>query len=238
VLFAAICRVAVSGRLRAVLLAILALASAAMIIAWSKTGMDVTYEYGLFRSIYGFAAGYLIYQVYAAGWTPNVMKETAAEVIAVIAVLAFIVVAGQSPISFAAPLLFAIVVLVFCPEEGRVSQALRSNRAQKLGEWSYSIYMVHALIATVFALGASVVANKTGLPLWQSVVEGGVTKRVVVVDNPWLLDALAILYLAIVIAVARLTYTWIEQPGRRMFNAWSDRISARGAAMTAPAKPS
>jgi peptidoglycan/LPS O-acetylase OafA/YrhL len=202
----------------------LAMGAALTIISQSKSGMDITYDYGFARCIYGFATGAIAHRLCSQMPSIPGRLATAAEIFTVAAAFTFVALAAETPAAFAAPLVFAAVVLVFSSEAGAISRLLLQSPLQRLGDWSYSIYMVHAFIAFAFGLAASLVQRKWGMPLWQTVIESGVTKRVVMVDNVWLLDGIAIVYLAVVIALASQTYRFVEQPGRHAFNAIATRI--------------
>jgi peptidoglycan/LPS O-acetylase OafA/YrhL len=49
------------------------------------------------------------------------------------------------------PLVFGVAVVVFARENGPISRLLKSKPAQRLGELSFSIYMVNELIAVVMS---------------------------------------------------------------------------------------
>jgi peptidoglycan/LPS O-acetylase OafA/YrhL len=96
---------------------------------------------------------------------------------------------------------------------------------QNLGLWSYSIYMLHALIAFVIGLAVSELQKRLGVDLWQAVVEDGISKRVIVSDHLFLLDAVHLAYAATVVAISAFSYRLIEQPGRRYFQGVADRMA-------------
>jgi hypothetical protein len=136
----------------------------------------------------------------------------------------YIGMAGTGPLSFAAPLVFAFVVYVFSFEAGPVSQLLRRGPVQALGRWSYSIYMVHALLVTVFLLAASAAQKPLGREL-VDLLPGGA--RVVGHIDPAILDLALFGYLIAVVVAARFTYRMIETPGRTFFNGLAERVVAQ-----------
>jgi peptidoglycan/LPS O-acetylase OafA/YrhL len=60
--------------------------------------------------------------------------------------------------------------------------------------------------------------------LWHAVVEDGVSKRVIVSDHVFLLDAVHLAYVVVVIALSALSYRYVEQPGRRLFQEVANRL--------------
>ena len=85
---------------------------------------------------------------------------------------------------------------------------LRSPTLQKLGLWSYSIYMI-TFIFHVMKMSATFIAQKAKLDLviWHN------SEKLVLLGTPdrALLPAL-ILSVVLVVPVAAVTYRWIEKP--------------------------
>jgi peptidoglycan/LPS O-acetylase OafA/YrhL len=162
---------------------------------------------------------------------------TVAEVLIVLAILAFVSLAGHSPLSFAAPLVFAGTVYVFSYEAGAVSRLLSTSPFQKLGLWSYSIYMVHALIVFVIALAATELQRRLGIDLWRTIIVDGENVRVLASDHVLLLDALHLAYAAVVVLVAAVTYRLIERPGQRYFQNLASRTEPFQSGRLAPLQP-
>ena len=212
-------------RFRTIAFAVAAFLGAATVVAFSHHGMDVTYDLGLPRSIFGFSVGYLVYWARPRiGPMPPALAYIA-EVLTVLAILAFVTMTNRSPLSYAAPFVFAIAVYVFSYELGPVSRLLRRPVFQNLGLWSYSIYMIHALIAFVIGLVVSELQKRLGVDLWHVVVEDGISKRVIVSDHVLLLDAIHLAYAAAVVAISAFSYRLIEQPGRRYFQSVADGMA-------------
>ena len=186
--------------------------------------MDATYDLGLPRCIFGFSVGYLVYWARPRIGPMHSAIAPLAEVLIVLTIVAFVAMTNRSPASYAAPFVFAIAVYVFGTESGPVSRLLQRPVFQNLGLWSYSIYMLHALIAFVIGLAVSELQKRLGVDLWQAVVEDGISKRVIVSDHLFLLDAVHLAYAAIV-AISAFSYRLIEQPGRRYFQGVADRMA-------------
>ena len=183
-------------------------ASLYFVMYQAPEGMSSTYQDGIFRCVYGFMMGVLTRALWERWkWRANTLVEIAV----VVAVLCgVILLPGGRPAVLVTPI-FALAVWVFASADGSVSTALRRPLLQKLGAWSYSIYMVHSLIALLVLAGA-VVVTKFGFPLFARVDD------VATIAGPrWANELIAVGYLATVILVARFTYRRVELPGQRLW---------------------
>lgn len=202
----------------------------AVIYAFSPDYMDATYDYGYFRCIAGFFTGVIVQVVRR----PIALKKgpaTALELSLLASASVFVALAGGTVASLAAPLLFAFVVYVFASEQGAVSTALRTKPFLALGRWSYSIYMVHAIYYLVlFRNGPRVLERFTGQPLMKKIIYEGETRDVLDAGGALATDAVAAIYLALVVLTAWITYRLVEDPSRRWFNALSDKLVRKAVA--------
>lgn len=123
---------------------------------------------------------------------------------------------------FTSAAIFLAVVVLFAFEAGPVSRALKWPLPLMLGTASYSIYLTHSL----YTLGAFHLVGFIGRGLkaeWLVQDEG---RDLLVLGGPWVMDLVALACLAVTVASSVFTYRWIEDPARRMFNRWSNRIGA------------
>jgi len=180
--------------------------------------MSATHRMGLIRCLYGFAAGAAAWHVFRR-FQARVPSGTAAEAWAVVAVLLFVMIVGRHALSIAAPVVFAVTVLVFARQSGAVSRILARRPFLFLGTLSYSIYMTHYFIAR---RSVEFVALAKG-------------QGIAVVDalgaDRWAGDLALLVYLAVVIAVSAVTYRLIEAPCRD----WVRRLAQRPRPERAPA---
>ncbi len=182
-----------------------------------------TVNFGVIRCIYGFGAGALCCLVWrrTKDALPEKLKSVDAwsilEGSAVATVLLFVSLARETIFIYAAPLVFLFTVYVFAFERGIISKLLLNRFFVLLGVLSYSIYMTHAFIAgKIFILGAKLVGKITNMETF-IMING----RERLATDPWVGDALTLLYLSVVIVCSILTYKFIEEPGRKYFRRMS-----------------
>ncbi len=230
-LFGAAC--ILTGRGLVLAAAALALASIGLLAVVSPTYMNSTADFGLFRCVTGFFTGVLAYHTFGAiadrfKSVPR-WAATAVEAITVALVVLFVLFAGRGPdavaaLSLAAPMVFAVAVLVFAQEGGHLSRLLRVRPLAALGCWSYSIYLGHQLVLMAAAYGVWAFARWQGLDLERQVVMEGHAKALYDVGGPAGSLALLGLILAVVIALAAVTFARVEEPARQRFNAMAKRM--------------
>jgi peptidoglycan/LPS O-acetylase OafA/YrhL len=178
--------------------------------------MDVTVHYGLFRCLVGFFLGCLAFRAYwvtssrLGGRLPGAHL---AEAVCTVLVLSFIAAAGTGPLSFLAPLVFTVTVFIFAFEGGAVSRFMKHPALLRLGALSYSIYMVHAFVLLILENSAAVVGKVLGVRLETERIIKGSPTDLLDFGNLWIMDGVALVYLATVIALASVTYRYVEVPG-------------------------
>ena len=193
--------------------AVLMVGSALIVALVAPAGMRSTFDFGVPRCVYGFMAGVLV----CGGWRRYAPRlGTLGEVVVVAAVIAAV---AWLPIDSWTELLvtplFALTVWVFASEDGALSRALTRGWPQALGAWSYSIYMVHALLM-VGILTAAVIATKHGWPVFARVDGVGT-----IVGPAAVTAAITACYVGLVVLVSRVTYRRVELPGQRWFGRWA-----------------
>jgi peptidoglycan/LPS O-acetylase OafA/YrhL len=169
-------------------------------------------RYEMMRCLYGFCAGVAAWHVFR-DLRGRVPAGTVVEALAMAATVWFVSVAGFGPWSIAAPLVFAAAVLVFASESGAASRVLVSGPFLFLGAVSYSIYMVHIFVARR-VVDSLTFAEALGI---------GAVDRLGA--DKWAGDVMILLSLAIIVAVAGLTYRLIEVPAREWFRRLAQRQS-------------
>ncbi|MDO8401625.1 MAG: acyltransferase [Bradyrhizobium sp.] len=199
----------------------LCVAAGLLLYTVSPDTLFVSYDWGMLRACFSFFAGCLVYDLRLRSGD-RLKAPDLLEAGCLVLVVAFAVTTPSGGWQFAFPLAAMILIYVFSFDQGAISTVLRSSALQKLGLWSYSIYMIHTFIFHVMKMGASFIAQKARLDLiiWHN------DEKLMLLGTPdqALLPAL-ILSVVLVVPVAALTYRWIEKPAmdaaRRGFSATS-----------------
>lgn len=174
--------------------------SLVVLTAWAPSGMGSTYDFGLFRGLAGFFTGVLLARLPVRNFQPR------AEIPTVFLALLFV---WMGKFSILAPAVFGLVVYVFAGARGSVAQFMQRRPLEKLGEWSYSIYMVHSIfVAVIWAMAKPLGLGRHGAHLTANLItEIGVL----------------VVYLAAVIFTSALTYRFVEAPARDYVNSIAAR---------------
>jgi peptidoglycan/LPS O-acetylase OafA/YrhL len=188
-----------------------------------------------FRCFYGFFLGQILFSVFAssasARWQSSwsLGAATGIEISIVVAVVIFVSVANTRDYGFAAPALFACVVYAFAAEAGLVSRLLGTRPFRKLGRYSYSIYMIHALFIVAVRGALHIVEKLAHVHLIQPPLTNGPgdTSFDIYFGGNWLMLGFAMLILAAIVETSGWTYRFIERPGQALFN----RLAAKSTAL-------
>ncbi|WP_376959506.1 acyltransferase [Azospirillum sp. A26] len=228
--FAALCLLARRTWLVTASAVALSAAGAFVVMGWSDQYIDTSFDFGYFRCLYGFFTGHVTYRLFQAARTAglsrlSMRRPTAGSPIAglseglsLAAVIVFVASARGNALSYASPLLFGLVVWVFAFEGGTISRLLAMRPFQWLGARSYSVYMVHALVIALYEKAAVAMQRLSGQPMFVGPAAGG-EDRLIFFGATWMMDLLALAYLGTVVAIASLTYRFVEIPGQSSFNA-------------------
>jgi peptidoglycan/LPS O-acetylase OafA/YrhL len=129
------------------------------------------------------------------------------------AVVLLVVNAGDSPDavsvrSLAAPVVFAIAVLIFAREGGLVSLVLKLAPLRQIGRYSYSIYITHelVLILIVYLAWLTGVQELSNPPQQLGIFES------------WPPGVLPFVFFALLLLVSAASYHFVEVRGRNYFN--------------------
>ena len=230
--FAAFC--ILRPRLRQLLSVLTIVASIAILATLAPYGMRSTYDYAVFRCFAGFFAGALCFDAATHWRLPTWRFPTLVEVVVVSLTIVWLSHSAGTYAAFAAPLVFSAFVLAFINGKGLLSRLLSTAPLQVFANWSFSIYMVHALVLLVLLATLHTIARKFHVDLFLDVANPfsrlpGARAVVEVVHlNGWLLKAtMIVMYVAGVLGASYLVYRLVEVPGRSMFGRWAKRVAAK-----------
>jgi peptidoglycan/LPS O-acetylase OafA/YrhL len=200
---------------------VLSAIGALVLLAFSEYTISTSSEFGLFRCMYGFFVGYVLYRIVIAYGSPlrNTASASLAELGSVVAVVAFVSICADTPSRMFAPFVFAVAIWVFAAERGVFSRLLQCRPLVIVGLLSYSIYMSHMMIITAGnnALHVAIrLVNRSTAGSWEGLL-----------SNEWVLDAMVVGFVMTIIGVSWCTYSFIEVPWRRRFNRMANRISPK-----------
>jgi len=176
-------------------------------LAQVKPNIDITYDLGFFRCLGGFFTGVLAAWVYGKFIArhmdvikSNVIVATFIEIAMVLVSLLFILYFKGKLQFLVAPVMFGFII-IFALDSGWVSRLMSLPLFRYLAKISYSVYMVHVIIA----IGFSIVGTHF-FP--EHLIVGDIA------NGLWG-DVYIIPYLLCVIGFSHLTYHFVEVPGSR-----------------------
>ncbi|MBZ9705496.1 acyltransferase [Mesorhizobium sp. ESP7-2] len=201
------------------------------LLGFSMRHMDVSYDFGFIRCLYGFSLGALLawFQHDSIAGARQVllangprMSWTLAEIVMVAVIGLFVSLAGDNDAGIAAPLVFALALFLFAHEGGWISALLRTPFMLTLGALSYSIYMVHIFVQARLINVAGLVERKLGLGLIGDIVLRG--DPATGFGAGWTGTVAIVVMLAATIAVSWATWRLVEMPAMAWFRRLSKRI--------------
>ncbi|MER9296115.1 acyltransferase [Mesorhizobium sp. M0621] len=201
------------------------------LVGFSTHHMDVSFDFGFVRCLYGFSLGALLawFQHDSIAGARQVLARTGprmdwtlAEIVMVAVIVLFVSLAGGNDFGIAAPLVFALALFLFAHEGGWISALLRAPFMLTLGALSYSIYMVHIFVQARMINVAGLVERKLGLGLIGDFMLRG--QPATGFGAGWTGAAAIVVMLAATIAASWITWRLIEMPAMAWFRRLSKRI--------------
>jgi peptidoglycan/LPS O-acetylase OafA/YrhL len=186
----------------------LCIAAGLLLYAVSPDTLFVSTDWGILRACFSFFAGCLVHDLRLRSGD-RLKAPDLWEAGCLVLVIAFALTTPSGGWQFVFPLAAMVAIYVFSFDQGAISGVLRSPALQKLGLWSYSIYMIHTFIFAVMKMGASFTAQKARLDL--VAFHNGEKLLLLGTPDQAVLPAL-ILSVVLVVPIAALTYRWIEKP--------------------------
>ena len=194
------------------------IAAPVALIVSGHTVMDMTYNGGFFRCVYGFSGGVLCY--YLMKFLPKDLSGLkfphALETASLTLILLFIAFASNNLFSYLTPYVFMFAVLVFSYEAGCISKFLKQRAFLFIGMLSYSIYMTHSFLQFCFSKALLLFESKTGVNLFDTVLVHGYAQPSFLY-GPWWGNALDLALFAVVLVFSYGTYRLVEKPANTWF---------------------
>jgi peptidoglycan/LPS O-acetylase OafA/YrhL len=168
--------------------------------------LNVITDFGIFRCLAGFLAGMLLFRVYEASIAIKFFKKSWVFVAFFLSVIVAMHVGAEDILIIA---LFPFVILAAAYNKTVIKKVLDTPLLQRLGDWSFSIYMVHVPIMYIFwiyqiRLNPTMYAKFPPEPAGTPDYTLGLIACIVVV--------------AFTLIVSALSYRFIEVPARRYLN--------------------
>ena len=191
-------------------------------VALTPEGLAATSGPAIFRCLLSFFLGTLVHAAYVRLRNSGVSLGTKTQIAATALALTVASAPSANATSLFIPFAFAGMVLCLAFDEGGLAQVLSGRSLGRLGELSFSIYLVHVPIwfAVEGVLRLGVGAGATWL-----LPDAGAAIPVMVspLGSAVAADTLAVTYVGLVLAVSAWTHRWIEGPTRE----WSRHVAER-----------
>ncbi|GJD61675.1 acyltransferase family protein [Methylobacterium frigidaeris] len=194
----------------------------ALVLCWlSPRTLFVIQNWGIVRCLFDLFVGCLAYTLRDHVRPPRGVA-TAAEILAALVLPALVLLLPQGPGGYGASLAFAAVIALFSHQRGAVSDLARARIPQRLGLWSFSIYLLHLPVIQVFTSVMHSVEQRTGLA------------RTVILGHDRFLDvgsgpanlAVAAALVALTVPLAAATHRLVERPSLAWFKRQDTRLAA------------
>ena len=185
-------------------------------VLWQVSSMRATFDFGLLRCLFGFFVGVAMHDLWTRAVARGIVVPGLAEIGVTGLAAGFVCLPLGEAAWFAAPAVFGLAVLVFAFEAGPVSRVMRARPLRRLGEWSYSVYMVHWLVIAVAGslIRIAEIALHRGFRVPTARPEAPGLPEIVDFGARWANDLYVLAYLGVVVALAALTHRLIEEPAR------------------------
>ncbi len=171
-------------------------------LAYMRGTLGTTFDYGLLRCLAGFVLGMLVYRAYLAGLARSVMSRSSTFALLVLTTAVVMHFGLNDVITVTA---FALIVLAAACNRSTLQRACALRPMQRLGDWSYSIYLIHfPVLISLMVLQDSL----QGPPLREASLPPPTRPLI----EAW---GIAVFWCVLTIAVAAVTHRLLEVPARK-----------------------
>ena len=165
--------------------------------------INVAYEYGYIRCLCGFILGMMMHHAYRDQWGKRMLAN--GWMMVLLALAAFTCMHFNLP-DIITVFFFPFLLLAGAYGSAGINKIFSTRPLQRLGDWSFSIYLVHqpVLILIFYTLSMFIHPDNTGKrpalpPLWIA----------------WSISLVVIIF---ILVVSYFTYRFVENPARRWLN--------------------
>ena len=172
----------------------------------NEKSLDLNYDWGFARGILGFVLGMCMYGLYVNNFLKSILSNGW---FLVTIVLAYCIYMHFGFNDIAAPVLFSIFLLSTAYGSSKINTFFNNTILQKLGLWSFSIYMWHSVLISIV----------WGIQTWllKAVPLPGPPPppNYFGLTNPYII---LIIFTTASVLVGALSYHFIENPSRKYLN--------------------
>jgi len=162
--------------------------------------LNVAYQYGFFRCLFGFVIGMMVYFGYKDNWAKQLFSSG---YVFIVLVTGLILCLHFAVLDVFTVLFFPFILLSAAYGNQNLNTILATKPLQRLGDWSFSIYLIHQpfLYQGVALMGNS---DKTGI----------VIPKLTMFES-WLV---CVIFIVFILIVSYGSYNFIELPARNFIN--------------------
>jgi len=174
--------------------------------------LDAYHDGAFARCLIGFSFGIITFHLFSkVQWRVSNLQASITEILVVMATVVMIIIAGSTLISLLFPILFAVVIFIFSHQSGSVSKFLLIRPMKFIGKISYSIYLIHFFIISRMI---NILELSQGHMRDYHLIYYVGSKKFVG-QTPLMADLISVIVLVLVILLAAMSYSFIENPANR-----------------------
>jgi peptidoglycan/LPS O-acetylase OafA/YrhL len=166
--------------------------------------INIAFKYGFVRCFAGFLIGMVVYKAYRENWGQKWLANGYAMLALTVALFVAMHLLAPDALTVAT---FPWLILGAAYGSESVNRILQSRPLQRLGDWSFSIYLMHQPLLVLFFTVLTILQPPTP-------ETAGVKPDLV---TAWVMSGIIV---ALTLAVSALVYRFWEKPARRWINAF------------------
>jgi peptidoglycan/LPS O-acetylase OafA/YrhL len=167
--------------------------------------LNVVTDYGFFRCMAGFLLGMFSFKIYDEGFGATIFKK---DVTFLLFFIVVIVAMAIGAVDLFVVVIFPFIILSAACNATHIKKVLETKVLQRLGDWSFSIYMVHVPIMYIFWI----LDVKNDPKIYATFPP---QSSMDVIDG----IKYCVIMVVLTLVAAALTYKYVEGPCRKFLNA-------------------